>query len=150
MEVSIQAVSPELGEQFSSVLASQAGAGGAEAAAGAGAAAAGAAGAGAAVCASAETTGSRIKASTASAAAPRRHAEPNERTIIRTLPRAKLSGSRYVVPHSHLESDRLQPVINKNRAIATGRRRASPSVRNSAVKPMSCRKMQRIFAYCAG
>src|SRR5438445_2379003 len=79
MEVSIQAVSPELGVQFSSVLASHAGGA-------AGAAAAGAVvSAGAAVWASTDTAGSKSSVSTTSAAAARRHAEPIERTIIETL-----------------------------------------------------------------
>src|SRR5579862_6044212 len=90
-EVSIQAVSPELGVQFSSVLASQAGGGGAAADAGGTAAAAGAAGAGAAACAIAAVIGSSMSISRTSIAAARRHADPIERTIIRTL-RSQVAG----------------------------------------------------------
>src|SRR5215813_8741255 len=80
MEVSIQAVSPELGVQFSSVLASHAGGAGS-----AGAAAAGAAGAGAAVCASADTAGRATNAKRTSTAAARRQTEPILPIVIRTL-----------------------------------------------------------------
>src|SRR5690349_9911022 len=114
MEVSIQAVSPELGVQFSSVLASHAGGGAA------GAAAAGVASAGAAVWASTDTAGSKSKASTTSAAAARRHAEPIERTIIETL-LSEVAKQPPLVPTA-VDGGRLQTVINKNRAIGSAGR----------------------------
>src|SRR5215469_8973977 len=100
MEVSIQAVSPELGVQFSSVLASQAGGGGGAAATG------GAAGAGTAVWASAAPIGRETSASTTSAAATRRQTEPFERATIRTLP-SQVRGRPLCGPPT-ADSDRLR------------------------------------------